>query len=90
MPTVTLPDRWVLVMPCGCIDGVCLAVLGDEILAPTAEAAWVKFTPLRRNRERERREGWVCRGGTVLDARAATAPCPHVADSSVSGTEERR
>lgn len=58
MPTITLPDAWALVAPCGCTDGLTVAVVGDRILRPDAESAWKMFTPLKRDRDREVKQGY--------------------------------
>jgi len=59
MPTIELPDFWLLVNPEGVADGSMIAVRRDgSICAATAEAAWADFTPRKRDREKEAREGW--------------------------------
>lgn len=78
MPTVTLPNWWVLVMPCGCIDGIRRAVIDGKIVTATADEAWAKFTPLKRDRARELREGWKCRAGTDADLQAYAASTSHL------------
>jgi hypothetical protein len=56
--TVTLPDYWVLFTPEGKADESLHAVLGGRIRRATAEDAWKVFTPLKRDRDREQRQGW--------------------------------
>lgn len=59
MPTIELPDFWLLVNPEGVADGSMIAVRRDgSICAATAEDAWATFTPRKRDREKEAREGW--------------------------------
>jgi len=75
--TVTIPTHWFLVKPCGCIDG---SAIGG-IRRPTAEAAHKLLTPLKRDRDRELKEGWTVRGATQGELRRLgelfTTPCPH-------------
>lgn len=66
-----IPKAWVLVMPCGCVDGI---LVGSE-RHPTAEAAWSTFTPLKRNRDREAAKGWTVRPATA-DEIAHPTPNP--------------
>lgn len=86
MPTVTLPDWWALVMPCGCVDGMRRAVIDGAIVTASAQDAWEKFTRLKRDRDREVREGWVCRAGTEADWESFKAGCVHVPGSDGSGS----
>lgn len=79
---LTLPKFWLLVMPCGCIDGSMVSVsMNWSIFAATADDAWKKFTPTKRARDREARDGWTCRGITEdeLEHHVALllAKCPH-------------
>lgn len=76
MPTVELPDAWALVAPCGCTDGLCLAVLPNgKIVHPDAADAWKLFTPLKKDREREAKQGFKVepRFGT----QRVSADCTH-------------
>lgn len=75
--TVTLPDVWLLIAPCGCIDGIRHSVIDGQVITATADEAWEKFTRLKHDRERERREGWTCVGGSIEDWDRAKGPCPH-------------
>lgn len=59
MPTVELPDFWVLFNPEGKAHASVLAVSNDgKINAATAESAWQQIHTLRRMRERLARNGW--------------------------------
>ena len=63
--TVTFPESWVLVRPCGCFQGSALAVGRDgTVYTPTAEAAFKDFMPTKRERDKATREGYVCRAIT--------------------------
>ena len=63
--TVTLPESWVLVRPCGCFQGSSIAVGRDgTIYTATAEAAFKDFYPTQRARDKATREGFVCRAIT--------------------------
>ena len=75
MPTITLPDAWALVAPCGCTDGICLAAIGQKILRADAEAAWKMFTPLKRDRDREEKQGY--RIEERYGVQRIEADCPH-------------
>ena len=45
---IELPDLWLLIAPCGCIDGYMRAVsLGRDPFL-TAESAWRQFEPRKR------------------------------------------
>jgi len=77
MITVTLPDVWLLVAPCGCIDGIRKSVINGEVITATANAAWAKFTPMKRERAREEKAGYQCIAGTVEDWERSSVPCPH-------------
>lgn len=77
MVTVTLPDAWLLVAPCGCIDGIRHAVINGEIICATAEDAWASFTPRKRDRDREAREGYTLVAGTAEDWDRSRAGCIH-------------
>ncbi|MCA0217953.1 MAG: hypothetical protein LCH43_11440 [Actinobacteria bacterium] len=69
---MTIPKAWVLVMPCGCIDGI----VRGSVRNPTAEAAWATtFTPNKRSRDAQDRKGWTVRAATTEDIeRAQHAP----------------
>jgi hypothetical protein len=56
--TVELPDFWVMFDPEGYADGSLHATFNGQIRRATAEDAWKDFTPLKRTRDKERREGW--------------------------------
>ena len=76
--TVTFPDLWLLIAPCGCIDGFMRSVNSGTVNTPTAHAAWVKFTPLKRDRTREVKQGYVCRGGDFAEWNGRSPQdCPH-------------
>lgn len=74
MVTVTLPDAWALVAPCGCVDGMRLSVLNGVVITATAEEAWAKFTPHARDRAREAKQGFTCRGAQTTEA---LSDCQH-------------
>ncbi|USY19690.1 hypothetical protein NE857_31425 [Nocardiopsis exhalans] len=87
--TATIGDRqvpltdcdWVLWAPCGCPRGVCLAQVGDTVLA-TEDRAHAEFTSRRRDRAREIREGYRIELVTHHHYRAVIASlmatrCPH-------------
>lgn len=60
--TVEIPKRWMLVEPCGCIDGVCVGVLSDgTIRHATADSAWSMFYDRKRERERDQKRGYTVR-----------------------------
>lgn len=82
--TISLPSHWWMVRPCGCIDGSMISVRNDgTIVAADAEQAWAKFTPIKRSRDKEAREGWVVRGVTPDEfarfGELMTARCEHEA-----------
>ena len=59
MPTIELPDFWLLVNP----DRVAVASivsvrLDNTVHAVDADAAWKQFTPKGRDRKKEARDGW--------------------------------
>lgn len=56
--TVTLPDFWMLFDPEGKADGSLHATFRGEVRRATAEDAWKDFTPNKRVRESERKQGW--------------------------------
>lgn len=59
MPTITLPDFWLLVDPNGVADGSLIVVRSSgEVAYANPEQAWAQFTPRKRDREKEQREGW--------------------------------
>lgn len=74
---LTVPKFWALVAPCGCVDGL----MRGSSRHTTAEATWKTFTPLKRDRERERRGGWQVRPATNEDVEASKKTCTHGADS---------
>lgn len=68
MPTITLPDFWIMFTPEGKADGSMIAVRNDgSICCATAEDAWAQFTPRKRDREREARQGWQVLGIAQAD-----------------------
>lgn len=68
---MTIPKAWVLVMPCGCIDGI---MRGSEH-NPTADAVWRSFFPNKRARDGKVAKGWTVRAATTEDIeRAKHAP----------------
>jgi len=75
MPTITLPDAWALVAPCGCTDGLCTAVVNGRITHPDEADAWKLFTPLKKDRDKEAKQGYK------IEARygkqSISADCPH-------------
>ncbi|MCU1441099.1 MAG: hypothetical protein JWP85_2096 [Rhodoglobus sp.] len=78
---MTIPKAWVLVMPCGRIDGF----LHGSNRHATPEAAWATFSPLKRTRDAEARKGWTVRPATSTEiANTEPAPCPH--DEAVGRT----
>lgn len=71
MPTIELPDRWVLFTPEGKADGSYVAVRADgSIACATAEDAWKIFTPRARDRAREAKQGWRIVGVSASEIRA--------------------
>ncbi|WP_030149505.1 hypothetical protein [Mycetocola saprophilus] len=56
--TLVVPDFWMLFDPDGKADGSTRAVVQGEIRHATAESAHAMFTPNKRTRERETRQGW--------------------------------
>jgi hypothetical protein len=80
--TITLPKFWLLFAPCGCADGSLVSVrINGTICAASAEDAWQKFTPNKRTRDKDARNGWVCRGITDEELprfkALMTTPCAH-------------
>lgn len=74
MPDIHLPEVWVLIAPCGCVDGVTLAVYNGHVRLATAEAAWARFTPLKRDRDREAKQGFRIEG---REERVVPEDCQH-------------
>lgn len=77
---VEIPSHWLLVAPCGCVDGSLLGVRRDgRIYRATAEEAWKTFEPVARRRERDKRRGWTVRPIAADDdlVKLLTTPCPH-------------
>lgn len=93
MVTVTLPDVWLLIAPCGCIDGIRRSVIEGRVVTASAEEAWEKFTARKRERDAERKAGYTCVAGTVGDWDRSRVSCPHdppwgrVSASSSAGPE---
>lgn len=58
MAMVEIPDYWILFDPDGNADGSFHGVMQGKILRATAEDAWKDATPLKRDRDREKRQGW--------------------------------
>ncbi|MBT1542457.1 hypothetical protein KK103_11845 [Curtobacterium flaccumfaciens pv. flaccumfaciens] len=85
--TVTVPSHWLLVMPCGCIDGSALSTTFGEIVRPTAESAHKMLTPRKRDRDREIKQGWTVRGATRAEldnlVELFTTKCPHNAEAAL-------
>lgn len=73
--TVTLPDFWLLIAPCGCIDGMRRTTFEGRVITATAQEAWEKFTPRKRDRDKELRDGFTCRGSE--DGEDITLGCSH-------------
>jgi hypothetical protein len=92
--TITLPDLWLLVAPCGCLDGWLRATHEGTVTRATADVAWSDFEPTKRGRERRQAEGWVVRGGDYAEWNdGPKGHCPHIpvhtAPTSIhSGSEE--
>lgn len=42
---------WALIRPCGCAEAICLAVLGEDEVLASEQAAFVSFEPVKRKRE---------------------------------------
>lgn len=79
--TITLPDLWLLVAPCGCLDGWLRSTREGIVTRPTAEAAWAAFEPRKRAREREQAAGWTVRGGDYAEWNdSAKGHCPHTSE----------
>jgi hypothetical protein len=62
------------------------AVIDGEIVTASAQDAWEKFTRLKRDRDREVREGWVCRAGTEADWESFKQGCTCDPDSDGAGS----
>lgn len=63
MPTIELPDFWVLFNENGRAVSSTTAVLGSgEIYHATAQSAWEDIEPIKRNRERDARKGYQMLG----------------------------
>ena len=80
--TLVVPKFWLLVKPCGCVDGSLVSVRIDgTVCATSAEDAWRRFTPNKRARDKEAREGMTCRGITDEEMprfkEMLTAKCAH-------------
>ncbi|MGY4859533.1 hypothetical protein [Cryobacterium sp. AP23] len=79
---LVVPKFWLLISPCGCVDGSLVSVRIDgTICAASAEDAWKKFTPNKRARDTEARQGVTCRGITDEEMprfkEMLTAKCTH-------------
>jgi hypothetical protein len=60
--SVEIPKRWMLVEPCGCIDGVCVGARSDgTVHCATEEQAWSRFYERNRDRERDQKRGYTIR-----------------------------
>lgn len=66
---ITVPEAWVIVMPCGCLDGL----LRGSLRHPTAEAAWATFTPNNLIRDAQTCTGWSVRPASTDDIERAAA-----------------
>jgi hypothetical protein len=77
--TITLPDLWLLIAPCGCYDGFMRSTHEGEVTRANPEAAWKWFAPLKRERERMVKSGYVLRGGDFEEwnSRENKGDCPH-------------
>lgn len=77
--TITLPDLWLLVAPCGCLDGWMRATHDGIATRPNAEAAWTDFALTKRERDRMQSQGWVVRGGEYAEwnSRENKGDCTH-------------
>lgn len=76
--TITLPDLWLLVAPCGCFDGWLRATHEGTVTRATTEVAWADFAPTKRARERMQTQGWVVRGGDYAEWNdSPKGHCPH-------------
>jgi hypothetical protein len=76
MPLVHIPSAWLLVMPCGCLDGWYVGVRSDgTIVAADEEAAWGKFAPSKKERRELEAEGWTVRAKNDDETSANVAGC---------------
>ena len=76
--TIELPDLWLLIAPCGCIDGYMRAVSPGRDPYLTAESAWRQFEPRKRARDKAAKNGYVCRGGDYAEwYDGPHSDCPH-------------
>jgi hypothetical protein len=65
MPTIDVPDHWFLITPDGEVDGSIHGISpGGRNVRATAEQAHAFFTPLKRSRDKEIRDGWTVRPAT--------------------------
>jgi len=77
--TITLPDLWLLVAPCGCFDGWVRNTHDGRATRPDAESAWSDFAPTKRESNRMRAQGYIVRGGDYdeWNNREVKGDCPH-------------
>ncbi|WP_126898181.1 hypothetical protein [Streptomyces sp. WAC 01325] len=71
---------WITYMPCGCPCGALTAAIGDEAFA-TEEQAWQEIHPLKRERDKYRRQGYRLELMSWPRYRAEvdlSVRCPHV------------
>jgi hypothetical protein len=67
--TLPLADLdWALLKPCGCAEAICLAVIDDEEVLPTAQMAFAELEPVKR-----KRESMIANGYTVKLVRGPEA-----------------
>lgn len=74
MPTIEVPDYWFLITPEGTVDGSIHGVSPGGRVRATPEQAHEFFTPLKRSREKEVRDGWTVRAATREEMIAQFAP----------------
>ena len=77
MPTIEIPEAWLLFDPDGAIDGMIRSTNERGDIRATAEQAWAKLTPNKRTRDAEQRKGWTMRAGTLVEYRELIATLNH-------------
>lgn len=80
MPTIEVPEFWFLVTPSGDIDGSIHGVSPGGRVRATPEQAHEFFTPNKRSRAKEVRDGWTVRPASKEQMLAEFAPKKENAD----------